>query len=167
RSRSASPWRTRSPCLWPCSKVPSGYTSCRASRPGTPSGRARSARSWSSFISLQQIEHRVEEHPDDVDEVPVEAAHLDGCVVGGTEARRVAPEPQHDGDADAQVNRVQPGHREVQEVELELRPRGFRHLARLHPVLGAFDAEEDEAEERRQAEPASRGSAFLRGVYRE
>src|SRR5258705_9797722 len=93
-------------------------------------------------VSSEQIEQWKQENPDDVDEVPVEAADLNRAVVLGVDRAAPGPDehPRHDAEADDHVQRVQPGHREVEREE-DLRVPGELLLLELeagprHMMLG-------------------------------
>src|ERR1043165_2705423 len=60
---------------------------------------------------VDQIEHREQEDPDDVDDVPVEADTLDGVVVAGTElaAASTDVEPDEERHPDQHVTGVDAG----------------------------------------------------------
>src|SRR5688500_13593447 len=73
---------------------------------------------------IDQIEQGIEKDPDDVDEMPVETGHFNGVVVvlrvrSFPHFRR---DPRHETDADDHVERMDPGHREIEEEE-DLRVR--------------------------------------------
>src|SRR5207247_7053951 len=118
----------------------------------------------SMCVAPDQIEQREKKNPDDVDEVPVEAADLDRAVVFVRD--RAAPrQPQHhehDPDADHHVHRVQPGHDEIEREEdlgvtgvrlLELKRRSwYVVLDELVVILDALDAEKRGAEDHRDGE---------------
>ena len=87
---------------------------------------------------VDQIEHRIEEHPHDVDEVPVEARHLDlrGAAAGEPAVIREVRHDPHQADADDQVDGVQARHEEVEDEE-HLVTAGVEVLpARDLPSLG-------------------------------
>src|SRR5438034_1834068 len=74
--------------------------------------------------AVNEIEEWEEEDPDDVDEVPVEAHHLDRAVIRRTEmpARGAADDPQQQPDADHHVQGVQSRQPPVERHEqLDLR----------------------------------------------
>src|SRR5881628_2805872 len=105
-----------------------------------------------------QIEKREQEDPDDVDEVPVQPADLDGVVVLVRD--RSAPCPPrhhaHDSEADDHVQGVESRHHEVERKEdlgmtemlrLEGEPEaGHVMLDELAVVLIRLDAEKHGAE---------------------
>src|SRR5271166_295260 len=140
-----------------------------------------------SRVPVDQIQQREQVDPDNVDEVPVEAADLDRSVPLGGEASLPGhdQEPEKNAQADDHVQRVQARHNEV-EGEEQLRVVGVgvligvswdRHffeaegsaghvmLDELVVVLDALDAEEDHAEEDREDETADQQGAAggLRG----
>src|SRR5687768_16137125 len=105
-----------------------------------------------------QIQQRKQENPNDVDEMPVQAADLDGAGILPRDGSVPCPEqhPRHDSEPDDHVNGVQAGHREIQReedlrvpevlgLELERRP-GNVMLVELLVVLHPLDAEEDHTE---------------------
>src|SRR5678816_696909 len=74
--------------------------------------------------SVHEIEQREQENPDDVDEVPVEAAEFHRCVPLRREALAICHEGQgaHQPNADDHVKRVHAGQREIQrEKDLHMR----------------------------------------------
>src|ERR1051326_1231911 len=74
---------------------------------------------WSVDMAANQVQQWEQENPDDIDEVPVEAADLDRIVVLARN-RAAVSEPPHDADdadADDHVERVKPGHHELQREE--------------------------------------------------
>src|SRR5262245_17702463 len=89
---------------------------------------------WLS-MAADEIENRKQENPHDVDEVPVETADLDGTVVIRRDdpARAPPQHPRHDPEADDHVNRMEPGH---DEVEREENLRVLRLLGRLEREAG-------------------------------
>src|ERR1700739_2103936 len=69
----------------------------------------------SSRMPVNQIEQREKIDPDNIDEVPVETANLDGSVVFRCEASlpRHGQEPREDSETDDHVQRVQTRHYEI------------------------------------------------------
>src|SRR5690349_12234274 len=97
-----------------------------ASAPGAPPARTRFRRMCPRSPlsrSRHQVQERVQEDPDDVDEVPVERCDLEWSHRRGVDAP--SPEAaQHECDqseADDQMNGVSAGHHKV-EVEEQSRP---------------------------------------------
>src|SRR5690606_15117151 len=76
----------------------------------------------SASVTADQVQQGEEEDPDDVDEVPVQPEVLDRVVIGGAELPRdgALEDPDQQAGADDHVERVPPGHREVEREE------GFR-----------------------------------------
>src|ERR1700757_4120194 len=70
-------------------------------------------------MTRDEIKEREEEDPHDVDEVPIEADHLDARGVRGRYAAPRVPyeERDHDAFADDHVHRVHPGHREIEQIK--------------------------------------------------
>src|SRR5688500_9308807 len=68
---------------------------------------------------VDQIEQRIDEDPDDVDEVPVQADDLDGVVIFGREPAlsRVHDQPDEQAHADQHVQGVDRGHGKVEREE--------------------------------------------------
>src|SRR5208282_5000571 len=122
-----------------------------------------------SRVPVNQIKQREQVNPDDVDEVPIEAADLDWSVPLGGEAAFPGhdQEPEKNAETDDHVQRVQASHDEVEREE-QLRVAGVGVLTRmpgdrllvetergagdvmlheLFTVLDAFYAEEDHPQE--------------------
>src|SRR6185369_10275443 len=95
-------------------------------------------------VPSEQIEKREQEDPDDVHEMPVEAAHLDDVVVLRRDlpSERAEPEESQEGDPDDQVKRVDPGHREVADEE----QLGVSGIRAVHPEARAGDQTFDNLE---------------------
>src|SRR6185503_11144037 len=106
-----------------------------------------------------QVQEREQKNPDDVDEVPVEAADLDRvAVLPGNHAPPRPPQHHaHDAETDDHVQRVNAGHHEIQREEdlrlpemfgLELKPE-TRHvvLGELGVVLERLDPQKHGPEE--------------------
>src|SRR5512137_933852 len=99
--------------------------------------------------SLDQVEQREEEDPDEVDEVPVEAGELDRRRVARAELAAGGPHrhPAQDAHADEHVEPVQAGHEEV-DREVHRHARALQagvvvELARqlpVDPVVVVLDA---------------------------
>src|SRR5580704_15849906 len=129
-----------------------------------------------SWVPVDQVKQREQVNPDDVNEVPVEAADLDWSVPLGSETSLPGhdQEPEKNAEADDHVQCVQAGHDEV-EGEEKLRVvrvcaltgmPGDRHiikaerrardvmLDKLVVVLDSFDAEKDQAEDDSDTEAA-------------
>src|ERR1700675_1310377 len=85
-----------------------------------------------SRVPVDQIEQRKKIDPDNVDEVPVQTANLDGSVVFRCEASlpRHGQEPGKDAETDDHVQRVQSRHDEVKR-EKYLRVAGICVLASM------------------------------------
>ena len=133
-------------------------------------------------VGSDKVEQGEEEDPDDVDEVPVKAGHLNRGVVIRTVFAPQAVDGQ-DGNADDHVDGVQSGHREVQ-GEIEREPRGPRLMGLvvdlqalvvdpgnqavipLLLVLHHLDAKEDASEEDGENKPEGNAApiAFGRGM---
>src|SRR2546421_6537357 len=108
-----------------------------------------------------QIEEREEEDPHDVDEVPVEAHHLDRPVILRSEiaAPRTPDDVQQEANADDHVQRVKASEAPIEQHEQldfrrELRilvpgevASGEKALVPVRVVLVALDAEEDAAKD--------------------
>src|SRR5271157_3198704 len=120
-----------------------------------------------SRMPVNQIEQGKQVDPNDVYEVPVQAAHFYGRVVFGSEATfpRGRQQPGKNADPDDHVQRVQPGHHEIKReknlgvsgvgvlagmpgdvhlTELET-GSGDMVLLELFVVLDSLDAKEDES----------------------
>src|SRR4051794_37633255 len=73
----------------------------------------------SSAAPSDKVDQRIQEDPDDIDEVPVEPGNLDRGVVGA--GKSAAPRAHRHGaeqaDADRDMKPVYPRQHEVQEVE--------------------------------------------------
>src|SRR5258707_8719945 len=69
-----------------------------------------------SRVPVDQIKQWKKINPNDVDEVPIEAADLDRSVVLGSEAalQRHGEQPEKNAQADDHVQRVQAGHHEIE-----------------------------------------------------
>src|SRR5438874_3282965 len=85
--------------------------------------RTRTLRHWWRFLSMQmspdQVQEWKQEYPDDIHEVPVQAADLDRAVVLGGDDPAEGP-PQHHGhhsQPDDHVERVEAGHHEIEREE--------------------------------------------------
>src|SRR5258708_20077916 len=72
-----------------------------------------------SRVPVDEIKQRKQVNPNDVDEVPVEAADFDGSVVFGSEASFPGCEekPEKNAEPDDHVERVQAGHNEIKSEE--------------------------------------------------
>src|SRR5271169_5554000 len=68
-----------------------------------------------SRVPVDQVEQWKQVDPDNVDEMPVEAADLDWSVILGTESAfpRHDQKPEKDAQPDDHMQRVQPSHDEV------------------------------------------------------
>src|SRR5207302_1513367 len=79
--------------------------------------------SWMSAMlhskMRNQVQERKEENPNDVDEVPIKAHHLDWTVILRAEvtAPRARDDPHEKADADHHVQRMQPGHSPIEDHE--------------------------------------------------
>src|SRR6185503_11240220 len=69
--------------------------------------------SWDIALVLHQVDESEEQHPDEVDEVPVETAELDAQVIRGGvfPADRPDPQTEQPDHADDDVQAVETGHR--------------------------------------------------------
>src|SRR5258708_3844621 len=85
-----------------------------------------------SRVPVDEIEQRKQVKPNDVEEVPVEAADFDGSVVFGSEASFPGCEekPEKNAEPDDHVERVQAGHNEIKSEE-NLRMTRVRVLAAM------------------------------------
>src|SRR5580693_3369069 len=85
---------------------------CRTACRTFSTNKAVSRRNAGLFrVDTQQINQRENKHPDEIDEVPVKAAHFD--VVGGPLALAVSRANNCEiSDADCDVQHVQPGEAE-------------------------------------------------------
>src|SRR5437667_12258892 len=72
-----------------------------------------------SMVRTEEVQHREQEDPHEIDEVPVQAGDLHPGVALGPEVPldRLHEHPGHDAQADDHVERVQTGHREVEREE--------------------------------------------------
>ena len=109
-----------------------------------------------------QIQKREEENPDNIDEVPVQADHLDRRVPGGAKASASGHDDQRREQARSNdhMNRVHAGHREVKKKQ-DLCPVEVARIcvtesrARdmvVYPflvVLDVFETQEDAAQNAR------------------
>src|SRR3954466_14898649 len=70
-------------------------------------------------MTVNQVQQREQENPNDIDEVPVEADELDGRVVlrRKTAAQGLLEEPEQQSGAYNHVQRVEAGHTEVERKE--------------------------------------------------
>src|SRR5258708_29561221 len=121
-----------------------------------------------SRVPVDEIKQRKQVNPNDIDEVPVEAADFDGSVVFGSEASfpGCKEKPEKNAEADDHVQRVQAGHNEIKSEEnlrmsricvlagmpwnlLFLKTEGSAGnvmLVKLVFIFDPFDAEEGETE---------------------
>src|SRR6202521_4627907 len=116
-------------------------------------------------MTINQIEQRKQENPNDIDEVPVEANVFNGSVVLRREAaaQRFLDEPDKQAGADDHVQGVQAGHAKVKGeeklgvgvggdvgagLEIEI-PAGDVVLDVFVVILDALDAQKDAAEDQR------------------
>src|SRR5205823_8666733 len=85
-------------------------------------------------MSPDQVQKWKQEYPDDIHEVPVQAADLDWAVVlGGHDPAEGPPQHhRHDSQSDDHVKRVEAGHQEIEREE-NLRVPGVRGFAELEP----------------------------------
>src|SRR5712691_1889544 len=144
-----------------------------------------------SRVPVDQVEQGKQIDPDNVDEVPVQAANFDRCVVFGSEAAFPChgQEPEKNSEPDDHVQCMQARHDEIEREEnfrmagisvlagmpgdwLVLETKGCTGDVMLHeffPVLDAFDAEEDEAKQHGGDEAADQEGAAggLRGPDRQ
>src|SRR5689334_19129918 len=88
--------------------------------PAEPRKRAcRCASPFLSWVISDQIEKRVKEDPDQIHEVPVESADLDGSIIGAVvsaSARREGDDDPH-YHADKNVERMQAGQKKIKAEE--------------------------------------------------
>src|SRR6267154_2954774 len=122
-----------------------------------------------SRVPVDQVEQGKQVDPDNVDEVPVQAANFDGSVVLGRKAAFPghSQEPEENSETDDHVESVQARHHEIEREEnlrmarisvlpgvpgdgLVLKAEGCTGDMVLHKfvaILNALDAEEGEAEQ--------------------
>src|SRR5439155_3642352 len=81
---------------------PTDYTRC-------------SIRTALSSSMAYQVQKRKQEHPDDIDKMPVQACDLDGIVISMRKFSKPGKQcqNQHHSDSDGNMDRVQPGHSKV------------------------------------------------------
>src|SRR5438132_14037559 len=96
---------------------------------------------WSACSAMHvppnQIQKRKQKNPHDVDEMPIESADLDGCVVAFGNHAAVHPpcHHRHHAQPDHHVQRVQPGHHEIEREE-QLRVAEFAGVVKLKIASG-------------------------------
>src|ERR1700679_456861 len=127
-----------------------------------------------SLMFVNQVKQRKQVNPDNVDEMPVQAAYFDGRVVFGRQASVPGQreKPHEDPDADDHVHGVESGHDEIKgEINLGVvrvgeltgmsgdglvleaeRRAGHVVLHKLIVVFDALNAEESAAENQREDE---------------
>src|ERR1043166_5917140 len=145
----------------------------------TKSGREAPATSvrrprWNRISgSRHQIEARVQEDPDDIDEVPVQPNDVYlPCQRPATGVHNSPGEEEHETDADGEMDEMQSGRREVK-AEKDQRPTGVtrieaevheRHeaLVVIERIFGKLHARENESESGRGKEEG-RGALSLAG----
>src|ERR1700691_5280603 len=140
-----------------------------------------------SRVPVDQVKQREQVNPDDVDEVPVQAADLDWSVPLGSESSLPGhdQEPEKNTQADDHVYRVQARHHEVKREE-QLRVMwisilagvsgdrhileaegcpGYMMLLKFLCVFDAFDAEKRETEQHGddETDDQQRAARSLRG----
>src|SRR5262249_23128092 len=112
----------------------------------------------SSAHTLEQVDEREDHDPDDVDEVPVEPAQLDGEALAPRQParerrRRQGEQPDHtDGD----VSPVEADQR-VERLAEEVRLKGEALAIEVRELV-ALAAEEDQAERSGSQEPPAAGA---------
>src|SRR5580700_10314655 len=117
-----------------------------SSRPWPWSGTA-DAGALMALDVLEQVDGREDHDPDDVDEVPVEAHHLDvdRLLLRQPARERVEEHAGEPDDADQHVEAVRPRQREERRAEDAVRDRQVLLVDEV-PELEHLAAEEDAAE---------------------
>src|SRR3712207_575101 len=120
------------------------YSSARNASSSERSGLKR----ISGVLRLDDVDRQVDDDPHDVDEVPVDARHLDAAVLLGREVPAERPDRREDEQRqpDRHVRAVQAGQ-PVEDRALRERLRRDA-LARQVDVLVDLDEEERRAEQR-------------------
>src|SRR4051794_4447818 len=85
----------------------------------SPPVRRSPARDESALLRVNQIKKGVQENPDQIDKVPVQAGYLDRVVVVGGKLATpcLAGDDRHQPQTDDHVNGMNAGHREIEEEE--------------------------------------------------
>src|SRR6185312_4715964 len=104
-----------------------------------------------SATLLENIEQEEQEHPDDVDEVPIERSRRQSeeAALGVRSARRLPPENAEVDQPDEDVEAVQAGQGEKGRAEDRACPRGVLFVEEQR-ILVYLTAQEPRAEEERE-----------------